>query len=275
MVRVVRGAVAEHLGVDRRAPGPRGLELLQHEDARTLPHDEARTRRVERPRRERRVLLLGDEPAHRAEPGEDQRRDRRLGAAGEHDVGLTAPDRRRRLADRGRAGRARGDGREVLSLEAELDRDLAARRVDEHRGDEERRDAVRPALGEDLLLLDDRRDPADRRPDEDPDPRGVEAVQARIVPRLLRGGDREEDVAVHPARLLGRHELAGVESAHLRGDPHRVLGGVERLDPPDAAATRDRGIPGRCGIEADRRDRPEAGDDDAAHDPRRLLGGTV
>ena len=143
MVRVVRGAVAEHLGVDRRAARARGLELLEHEDARPLPHDEARTRRVERPRGERRVLLLGDEPAHRAEPGEDERRDRRLGAAGEDDVGLAAPDRRRRLADRGRAGRARGDGREVLSLEAELDRDLPARRVDEHRGDEERRDAVR------------------------------------------------------------------------------------------------------------------------------------
>ena len=188
------------------------------------------------------------------------------------DVGLAAPDRRRRLADRGRAGRARGDGREVLSLEAELDRDLPARRVDEHRGDEEGRDAIRPALGEDLLLLDDRRDPADRRPDEDPDARGIDAVQPRIVPRLLRGGDGEEDVAVHPSRLLRRHELAGVEAAHLRGDPHRVLGGVERLDPPDAAATRYRGIPGRCGIEADRRDRPEAGDDDAPHDPRRLLG---
>ena len=274
-MRVVRGAVAEHLGVDRRAAGARGLELLQHEDARTLPHDEPRTRRVERARGERRVLLLGDEPAHRAEPGEDQRRDRRLGASGEHDVGLSAPDRRRRLADRGRAGRARGDGSEVLSLEAELDRDLPARRVDEHRGDEEGRDAIRPALGEDLLLLDDRRDPADRRPDEDPDPRGIDAVQPRIVPRLLRGGDGEEDVAVHPPRLLRRHELAGVEAAHLRGDPHRVLGGVERLDPPDAAAARYRGVPGRRGVEADRRDRPEAGDDDAAHDPRRLLGGTV
>ena len=38
-------------------------------------------------------------------------------------------------------------------VEPELDRDLTARRVDEHRRDEERRDAVEAALGEHLLLL--------------------------------------------------------------------------------------------------------------------------
>ena len=222
-----------------------------------------------------RVLLLGDEPAHRAEAGEDEGDDRRLGAAGEHDVRLAAADRRRCLADRGRARRARGDRREVLPLEAELDRDLPARRVDEHGRDEERRDAVGAALGEDLLLLRDRRDAADRRPDEDPDARCVDVLESRVVPRLLRGGDGEQDVAVHPPRLLRRDEVAGVEAAHLGRDPHGVLGGVERLDPPDAAPARHGRVPRRRGVEPERRDRPETGDHDAPHDARRLLGGTV
>jgi hypothetical protein len=93
-------------------------------------------------------------------------------------------------------------------------------------------------LGQHLLLLRDRRNPADRRPDEDPDTRAVDVtVQARVVPGLLGGRDGEQDVAVHPPRLLGRHEVARVEAPHLRGDAHRILGRVERLDPADAAAS--------------------------------------
>ena len=99
MVRVVRRAVAEHLGVDRRAARPRGLELLEHEDARALADDEAGARRVERPRGARRVLVLGGEPAHRAEAGEDQRVDARLGAAGEYRVRVAAADQLGALAD--------------------------------------------------------------------------------------------------------------------------------------------------------------------------------
>ena len=107
VVGVVRRAVAEHLGVDRRAARPRRLELLEQEDARGLRHDEAGARRVERPRGLRRVLVLGDEAAHRAEAGEDQRMDARLGPAGENGVGVAAADQLGAFADRVRAGRAR------------------------------------------------------------------------------------------------------------------------------------------------------------------------
>ena len=196
-----------------------------------------------------------------------------LGAAREDGVGLPAADRGSRLADRGRAGRAGGDRREVLAVDPELDRDLAARRVDEHGRDEERRDAVEAALGERLLLLGDRRDAADRRPDEDPDARRVDAVEPGVVPRLLRGGDGEEDVPVHAPRLLRRDEVADVEAAHLGRDANRVLGGVERLDPPHPAPARDRSVPRRRRVEPDRRDGPEAGDRDPPHGAERLLDG--
>ena len=189
----------------------------------------------------------------------------RLGPAREHDVGLTAQDRRGPLADRRRAGGAGRDGRPVRAGDAELDRDLAARGVDERRRDEERRDAVRPTLEEDLLLLGDRRDAADRGADEDADPRRVELLDARLVPCLLRGGDGEEDVAVHSAGLLGRDQRRGIEATHLAGDPDGELAGVEALDEPDPAAARDGRLPGREGIEADRGDRAEGGDDDATH----------
>ena len=99
------------------------------------------------------------------------------------------------------------------------------------------------ALGERLLLLGDRRDPADRRADEDPDPRAVDVLEPGVVPGLLRRGNREQHVPVHAARLLRRDQLARVEARHLGGDPHGVVGGVERLDPADAAPPRDRRLP--------------------------------
>ena len=89
------------------------------------------------------MLVLRDEPAHRAEAGEDQRVDARLCAAGEHGVRGAAPDHLRRLADRVRAGRTGRHRRVVGAAEAERDRKLAARSVGEHARDEGRRDARR------------------------------------------------------------------------------------------------------------------------------------
>ena len=131
------------------------------------------------------MLLLGDEAAHRAEAGEDQRVDARLGAAREHRVGVAALDQLRRLADRVRAGGARGHGRVVRAAEAERDRELPARGVDEHARDERRRDAARPALAQHLGLLHDPEEAADRGAEEDADPAGlVHALERRVRDRL-------------------------------------------------------------------------------------------
>ena len=113
MVRVVRRSVREHLRVDPRAARLRALEILEQEDARALAHDEAGARRVERAGGERRVLLLGDEAAHRAEAGEDHRMHARLGAAREDDVGVAAADQLGALPDGVRPRRARGHGRVI------------------------------------------------------------------------------------------------------------------------------------------------------------------
>ena len=132
--------------------------------------------------------------------------------------------------------------------------------------------AVAASLHERPLLVDDRRDAADRRADEDAHARRVELLDARVVPRLLGGRDGEQDVAVHPPRLLRRHERRGVESAHLGRDPHRVAARVEGLDEADAAPARDRGLPARRSVEPDRRHGPEARDGNAAHRGKSVVG---
>jgi hypothetical protein len=265
VVRVVRGAVGEHLGVDAGSPRPRGLEVLEDEDAGALAHHEAGPGGVEGPGRKGRVLLLGDEPAHRAEAGQDQRVDARLGAAREHDVGIAAPDELGRLPDRVRARRAGRDGRVVRASEAERDGELAARGVDEYGRDEERRHPVGAALEEHAVLLGDPRQAADRRADEDARAIPIDALDAGVGPRLPRGAERKQDVAVELPRLLGGGDGRRIEPLHLGGDPDGEAVGVERLDEADAAPAGLRSRPGGGCVEPERSDRPEPRDRDTSH----------
>ena len=143
----------------------------------------------------------------------------------------------------------------------ELDRDLAARRVDERGGDEERRDAIGAALEEDVCCCSAIvAIPPIAEPTRIPTRAGSNSSIARLVPRLLRGGDGQEDVAIHPPRLLRGHERGGVEPSHLAGDSDRELARVEALDEADAAAARDGRLPGGRRVEAERGDGSEAGD---------------
>ena len=190
----------------------------------------------------------------------------RLGAAGEHDVGVAAPDRLGALADRVRAGRAGGHRRVVRAADAELDRDLAARRVDEHVRDEERRDAVRGrARGAIVVLLDDRRQCR-----RSPSRAGSRRGPGRIAPT-----PRRPTPPARPRRRAGRcapsgappsaaRPAAGSKSFDLGGDAHRVAARVEAWMKPIPLRPRPR-PPTSTARRADRRDRPEPGDRDATH----------
>jgi hypothetical protein len=147
------------------------------------------------------ILVLGGQASHGDEPGEDDRLDRRLGPTGEHGVRVAALDQLGRLADRVRAGRAGRDGGVVRPADSQRDRQLTARRIDEHARDEARRDPFVAALTKDLALLHDPRDPADRRAEGNSDAMRIEPVQSRALDGLLTGGERHQDVAVELALL--------------------------------------------------------------------------
>ena len=203
---VGRGAVADDLGERLRAARSSVLERLQDEHARTLADDEAVAPFVERPRGALRIVVAGGEGAHRREAAHQRLVAGSLGPAGEHHVGVAAPDRLPGLADGVAARGAGGHDAEVGALRAEDDGDHAGRQVADGHGDQERRHAVRALLAHQQDLLGQGADPADARPDDDAGPLGQLAFQpagqAGLVHRLARRHERELDVAVGAALLL-------------------------------------------------------------------------
>ena len=267
MVGVVRVAARDDLGVDAGAAALGVLDRLDHEHGRALGAHEPVARGVERARcglgpfaRARRA-----EPLHRGEARDDQRVDAGLAAAGEHDVGIAAADQLGGLHDGVRARRAGRDGRQVVAAQAELDRDRAARDVRQALRQEPRRDPVPAAIAQDLVLLHHRVEAADGRAEEHAGARRILDRQRGVVGRLLRGGEREQDVAVHATRFLGAGHGDRIEALDLAGHPDRHVARVELRDLGDAGAAREQRLPGLVRRQADRRHAADARDRDPFH----------
>ena len=85
-----------------------------------------------------RVFVLGGQAPHGDEPGEDDRLNRSLGPAREHRVRVASFDQFGRLTYSMRTGGAGRHGRVIGPADPERDRELPARRIDEHARDEAR-----------------------------------------------------------------------------------------------------------------------------------------
>src|SRR5580765_297931 len=158
------------------------------------------------------MLVLDREPTHRAEAGEDQRVHASLGAAREDDVGVAALDQLSRLADRVRSGRARRHDGVVRASDAERDRHLSARRVDEDVLEEERRHAIGTALAQHVALLEQPRCAADRGAEDDADPRRVEAVQPASATASFEAATARTTLRSSRRASFGGTTLAGSKS---------------------------------------------------------------
>ncbi len=267
VVGVVRVAARDDLGVDARAAALGALDRLDHEHGRALRADEAVARRVERPRGGLRALAGARraEALHRREARDDERVDAGLAAAGEHDVGVAAADQLGGLHDRVRTGRAGRDGREVVAAQVEQLGDRAARDVGQALRQEPRRHALPAALAHDLVLLHHRVEAADGGAEEDADARRVVDHERGVVGRRLRGGEREQDVAVHAPGLLGPGDGYRIEALDLARDADRHVARVELRDLGDAGAPGEQRLPGLVGREAHRRHAADTRDRDAFH----------
>ena len=120
------------------------LVFFEHDHAGALAHHEAVAVLVVGPRGAlRRVVEAGRERARGGKARHRNPVDRRFRAARHHHVGIAERDQAAGIADRVRAGRAGGDDRAVGALEAELDRHVAGRQIDDAARNEERRHPAR------------------------------------------------------------------------------------------------------------------------------------
>ena len=184
-------------------------------------------------------------PRIAAEAGEDERVHAGLGAAGEHGVRVAATDDLRSLADGVRTGRAGETRRVVRAPDPERDRELAARRVDEHAGEEVRRDPVGAALAHRVAPARRSRSarrspsrtrsrPASGRTRSSP-ASATASLAAPSASTTLRSSCRTS---------LGDASPVAVEVLDLGGHSHREAVGVEGSDEVDPALPGDRGSPG-------------------------------
>ncbi len=192
VVRIARQAVAGDLGIDPCSAGQRVLALLEQADPRALTHHEAVAVGVERAARVRRIVVARGQRLHRAESTDGERRDHGLRSPGDHQVSVAFADQAHRLADRVGSGGARRGQRQVRSLGPHEDRHVARGHVQDHTGDEERRDTPGTALEQLAVHLLEQREPADARADVHANALGVAGVdrEARVAQRLARRRDR-------------------------------------------------------------------------------------
>ena len=103
-------AVADDLGVNARAASLRKFQFFENHDAGALADNKAVAIAFKGTRGMLRIIVARRQRAHRGKPRHAHRRDGRLSAAANHDVGIAALNDLEAVADGVRARRA-GSGR--------------------------------------------------------------------------------------------------------------------------------------------------------------------
>ena len=165
--------VADQLRQNRRAAALRMLQLFENQNARAFADDESVAQLVPRPAGVLRVVIALRKRAHGAESADRQRRNAGFRAAADHHIRIVVLDEPERIADRVRAGGARGRGGRVRAFRAGADGNVARRQIDDGRRNEKRRHAVRAFFEQNFVLALDHFESADAAADVDAGALGV------------------------------------------------------------------------------------------------------
>ncbi len=262
------GAVAEQLGVGRRAAARGRFGVLQHEQRRALAHDEAVAPDIERSRGAVRLVVVarGQGPDD-VERTERERRQRDLAAAGDRGVDAALAQVTERLAQRDRARGTRIGRGQDRAADVERDAEVGRGGAAEDRQREVRGDLPDALLEVALVLFLGVGDAPERRTEIDPDALGAgRAVragdEARVVQRETTGDHPELAEPVELTRGLRRHPRERVEVVDLGGDLGAERGRIESIDPLDRRARFAQTGPERIDARPDRRDQTDARDPD-------------
>ena len=153
MMRVGGVAVADDFAINVRAALFGVFQFLEHEDARAFAHDKAVAVLVERARGVLGIVVARAHGAHGAKAADADGNDGGFRAAGEHDLRVAHFDGAPGFADGVVGGGAGGAGGEIRAAQIVIHREQARSHVaDEHRN-HERREPVRAAVEQDLVLF--------------------------------------------------------------------------------------------------------------------------
>ena len=270
MEGVVAHPEADQLGQNVRATPACVLVLLEHHGARAVAEHETVAVLVPGPAGGHRIVVAGRQRPRGGKSGDAQRRRGLLGAAGDHHVGDAQLDLLCGNADGMRAGGAGGGDRDVRTLEAKQDGEVAGDHVHDGAGHEERRHLAHALVVQRERRAFDIGQATDARAHGHADPRriGLGDCQPGLAHRLDRGNQPVLDEDVVAPRFLRVQEALDVEALHLAGEGRGIRGGIPVGDRRDAAAAGQQPGPGVLDGVAQGRHHAHAGDHDTtpAHD---------
>src|SRR6266404_4763676 len=267
VVGIRRKSVAGELTIYLRAAFLRVFELFDNGNARAFADDETVTVAIEWARRALRFVVPPTERFHCGKSGETKFDDRSFGTAGDKNIGVAEFNHAPRFADGVIGRRASGDDAHVRAAQSEFHRDNAAGHVaDEHRNGESG-DALRPFVHQHAKLVFERFQSADAAADNHAEavPIHFLEVEPAVLNRHLRSGHRQLNETIRAPDVFDVVEkVFWIEVAYFTADFAIVVGGVEGLNPADAAFAFNEIFPKRLEIVADRRDNAEASNNNSA-----------
>ena len=213
-----------------------------------------------------RAVVASRKGFHVLERRQTHPRDRRFGAAGDHQISLAHPDASQRIAHRvGRRGTGGRDG-VIGTFETVADRNVSARGVDHHFGDGEWRNAVGAFGQQPLDLLLDLVEPADARAQDDAAAKRVKRleIQSSLLNRLGGGVNGKLRETIEPLDLASFNDPFEAEIRDVPPKMDLVMGGVQNRKIMDAAVPIDEPLPKCVQFAGQRSDNAHPGDDNAA-----------
>ena len=166
-------AKSGNLGVNSRTPCLGVLVLLKHEDTSALAQHKTVTISVPRPRGRGGIIIAGRKCAHRGEATDAKRRNRCLGAPGNHDIGIAIFNDSGGFPNAMKPGRAGGHDSQIRPLEAALDRELSTHQVDDRTRDKKRADLAGAASEIGIMRIFNERQAANPRSDHGTNTLGI------------------------------------------------------------------------------------------------------
>ena len=233
---VIRVSIPDNLSVDVRPAGVGAVELLEHENRAALTHHEAIAVAIKWTRGALWLVVTRRHGANDRERAKGEWSKWRFGGAAQHHVRVAVANLAESVSDRDRARGAAHRVRAVRTLQAKLDRDVAARRAAEDHQRECRIECLESLLDEDVHLRFGVRDTAQCAAHHRADPlailaREIDSAVVECEPRRCDGEVPESFESLYAFLLekVGRMkvvDLAGVATAkhsrvEARDGPHR------------------------------------------------------